>query len=183
MNNLEPATKYGDNVLALLEKAGVSGIPVDVVRVADCLGLTIIEQPLEDEYSGFLAVKEKVVVVNNAHPPTRRRFTIAHEIGHYQLHRRKKADTPVFIDRTVFCRGAPSSADAVAERALEREANHYAAELLMPAAWLAEYLDKHPLHSSLYSREVKEIAGEFDVSKQAMDFRLRDLGFVLPTSI
>ena len=179
MSNTEPAVKYGKQVRTLLEKAGAYALPVDVERVADHLGLKVEERPLEDEYSGFLAVPEKAIVVNSAHSFARRRFTIAHEIGHFQLHR-KKAETPVFIDQTVYFRSAQFSE---AERRREREANYFAAELLMPEELLAEYLDEHPLSPSLYSREVKEVAGEFDVSKQAMEFRLRDLGFVLPTSI
>ena len=179
MSNSELVTKYGAKVRDILKKAGLSGIPVDVERVAKHLGLTIVERPLEDKYSGFLAVKEKTIVVNSAHPPARQRFTIAHEIGHSQLHCRK-ADTPVFIDPTVYFR-APQFSDEA--RAREREANYFAAELLMPEEWLAKYLDEHPMDSSAYSREVKELAGEFEVSKQAMEFRLRDLGFVLPTSV
>lgn len=180
MNNPELATKYGGKVRALLEKADAFGIPIDVERVAVHIGLTVIERPLEDEYSGFLAVKDKTIVVNSGHPHTRQRFTIAHEIGHYQLHSRK-ADTPVFIDPVVYFRSEQSSATggvSVAERMREREANHFAAELLIPANLLAKYLDEHPLNPLNLPREIKELAGEFEVSKQAMEFRLSDLGFV-----
>ena len=163
----------------LLKKAGLSGIPVDVERVAEHLGLKIIVQPLDDEYSGYLTVKEKNIVVNSAHSPVRQRFTIAHEIGHFQLHC-QQADTPMFVDKTVYFR-APQFSDEA--RAQEREANYFAAELLMPEESLAEYLDAHPMNASAYSREVRELADKFKVSKQAMEFRLRDLGFVLPTSI
>ena len=172
------AGKLGEKARALLEKADAYAFPVNIERVTECLGLKIVEQPLEDEYSGFLAIKDKTIVVNASHPPARRRFTIAHEIGHYQLHR-AKAESPVFIDRTVYFRSAQFDA---AERKREREANHFAAELLMPEELLADYLDKHD-PNLLYPREVKALADEFGVSKQAMDFRLRDLGFVLPTSI
>ena len=179
MSKLEPTAKYGVQVQGLLAKAGAYALPVDVERVAAHLGLEIHKRPLEDEYSGFLAVKEKAIVVNSAHPPARQRFTIAHEIGHHQLHRRK-AGASVFIDQTVYFRSAQFRGE---ERAREREANHFAAELLMPEGLLAEYLDERPMNPSAYSRELRELADEFDVSKQAMDFRLRDLGFVLPTSI
>ena len=179
MNTPELITKYSGDVRKLLKEAGLPRIPVDVERVAEHLGLKIIERPLEDEYSGYLTVKEKNIVVNSAHSPARQRFTIAHEIGHFQLHC-QQADTPMFVDQTVYFR-APQFSDEA--RAREREANYFAAELLMPEEWLAKYLDAHPMNASAYSREVRELADEFKVSKQTMEFRLRDLGFVLPTSI
>ena len=165
----------------LLKNADASSIPVDVERVAtEHMGLKIVRRPLEREYSGFLAVREKTIVVNRLHPLTRQRFTIAHEIGHYELHR-GKVDMPVFIERAVYFRSdrdKMSGAEYSQERRLEKEADDYAAALLMPEECVADYLNAHPLDLSDYSREVKEIAGEFEVSKQAMDYRLRYFGFV-----
>jgi hypothetical protein len=67
--------------------------------------------------------------------PPRRRFTIAHELGHWRLHR--DAD-----ERAVFCRSgsiAPEDTNArTPPPPAEDEANAFAAAVLMPARLLAE---------------------------------------------
>src|SRR5205085_1186989 len=66
--------------------------------------------------------------------PARRRFTIAHELGHWRLHR--DAD-----ERAVFCRSGSIAPEAQPRDQLppaEDEANAFAAALLMPAALVQE---------------------------------------------
>lgn len=162
----------------LLQQSDALALPVDLNRVVECLGLSLNEKPLESEYSGFLAVKEKTIVVNLNHPSVRRRFTIAHEIGHYQLHRRSE-DIPVFIDRAVYHR--KESAEGV-DHLMEMQANAYAAGLLMPEALLDAYLEKHPTLDLEKPADIKALAEDFEVSRPAMEFRLKNLGFVLRTS-
>lgn len=162
----------------LLQQSEALALPVDLNQVVGYLGLSLNEKPLESEYSGFLAVKEKTIVVNLHHPPVRRRFTIAHEIGHYQLHRRSE-DIPVFIDRAVYHR---KESVAGVDYSMEMQANAYAAGLLMPEALLDEYLDDHPALDLEKPADIKTLAEEFEVSRPAMEFRLINLGFVLRTS-
>lgn len=162
----------------LLQQSDALALPVDLNQVVEGLGLSLNEKPLESEYSGFLAVKEKTIVVNLNHPPVRRRFTIAHEIGHYQLHRRSE-DIPVFIDRAVYHR---KESVAGVDHLMEMQANAYAAGLLMPEALLDEYLEDHPLLDLEKPADIKTLAEEFEVSRPAMEFRLINLGFVLRTS-
>lgn len=162
----------------LLERSQVRALPVNLEAVADFLGLTVLTKPLEEEYSGFLAVVEKTIVINSHHSPVRRRFTTAHEIGHYQLHRRKKTDSPVFIDQAVYFRRA-SGDDS---HQWEMEANAFAAGLLMPQFLLEEYLEKHPDADIGKTSGIKQMAEEFEVSRPAMEYRLRNLGFLLATN-
>lgn len=162
----------------LLEQSGACALPVNLETVADFIGLTVLTKPLEDEYSGFLAVAEKIIVINSRHSPVRRRFTVAHEIGHYQLHRRKKTDSPVFIDQAVYFRRV-SGDDS---HRWEMEANAFAAGLLMPQSLLEEYFEKHPDVDLTHSSDIKLIAEEFEISRPAMEYRLRNLGFLLATN-
>ena len=162
----------------LLQQSEALALPVDLNQVIGYLGLSLNETPLENEYSGFLAVKEKTIVVNLNHPSVRRRFTIAHEIGHYQLHRRSE-DIPVFIDRAVYHR---KESVAGVDHLMEMQANAYAAGLLMPEALLDEYLEAHPALDLEKPADIKTLAEEFEVSRPAMEFRLINLGFVLRTS-
>lgn len=67
--------------------------------------------------------------------PPRRRFTIAHELGHWRLHRGGE-------ERAVFCRAGSIEPEATQERAplppAENEANVFAAAVLMPAGLIEE---------------------------------------------
>src|SRR5262245_6132270 len=111
-------------------------LPVPVEKIAgDLLGLRV-EESWELECSGMLLPAERRILLN-AHegacgrndPPLRRfRFTIAHEIGHWVCHVVGGAHRT----QPVFCRAKDLSEDA--DRALEREANVFAAELLMPGS-------------------------------------------------
>ena len=66
--------------------------------------------------------------------PARRRFTIAHELGHWRLHRD--------VERAVFCRKGSIEPDPVQSRQLlppaEDQANAFAAAVLMPARLVQE---------------------------------------------
>lgn len=166
----------------LLKQSNAFALPVNLKVVADFLGLTVLIKPLEKEYSGFLAVAEKTIVVNARHSPVRRRFTVAHEIGHYQLHRKKKPNIPAFIDHAIYFRRSSSDDSDEVDHRMEMEANAFAAGLLMPEYLLDEYLDKHPDVDLRQTAGIKQMADEFDVSRQAMEYRLRNLGFLLPTS-
>ena len=106
-------------------------LPVPVEAIAeDLLGLRV-EQEWGMEYSGMLLPAERKIVLNAAEAPRdeaplrRFRFTIAHEVGHWICH-------VVGAERSepMFCRAKDVSEDA--DRTLEREANVFAAELLMP---------------------------------------------------
>jgi len=147
-----------------LDLYGGEGVPVPVEAIAeDLLGLRIEER--WDDCSGMLLPAERRIVLN-AHervggrddPPLRRfRFTIAHEIGHWVCHVVGAARP-----QPVFCRAKDVSEDA--DRTLEREANVFAAELLMPEPAVRSTWEEF--------REVEACAARFDVSATAMHWRL-----------
>lgn len=69
---------------------------VDVDALAAALGLDVELQPYRAELCGTLQRigKRWIIGVNRADPLNRRRFTIAHEIGHYVMHRDLVAKRP-----------------------------------------------------------------------------------------
>lgn len=147
----------------LLAAAGVKKAPVPVDRVAAKCGVRILEWEFGAEVSGLLLDLDSgpVIGVNSHQSPGRQRFTVAHELGHYLLSHHDN----FHIDL--------ASATAHGESANyswrdERAANDFAAELLMPANLVISAARTEP--------SVQTLAEEFEVSREAMGFRLINLG-------
>jgi Zn-dependent peptidase ImmA (M78 family) len=154
----------------LLERHG-RRIPVHILTMAKGLGIKVEEEDLEDQVSGILLVKADghVMVVNKNHPLFRRRFTIAHEIGHFVLHRDQES---IFVDDSLaFHRDAKISNLKPWQ---EREANLFAAHLLMPEAELREYMRRTAFDPG-NEAALKRMAKYFYVSPQALAIHLGKL--------
>lgn len=139
------------------------GLPIDPVWIAGELGMRVMEDELPEEVSGAL-IKEKgkdpLIVLSAADSKNRKRFSCAHEIGHYVNRKRNNDQTYDFID----LRDSMSSKGQDPE---EIYANQFAAQLLMPE-------DKvRALHESGMRSIV--LAAKFGVSDEAMTHRLRSL--------
>ncbi len=136
-------------------------LPVPVEAIAeDLLGLYVEEAALD--VSGLLFPAERRVIVNAEEPEPRRRFTLAHELGHWVCQVQAGHAAPV------FCRAVDLAPDA--DRSLEREANVFAAELLMPEATVRTEFTRTPAPLAL--------AILFGVSEEAMRWRLYNFGLV-----
>ena len=162
----------------LLEAAGVGKAPVPVERIAAISGIRILLDTLGEEISGMLYRRAQtcVMVINRDHHHHRRRFSIAHEIAHARLH---DADTYVDGPATLRFRDAKSATGTDAE---EREANRFAAALLMPAGWVTDrFIGLITGRRALdENAAITRLADEFDVSEQAMRFRLVNLNLIDP---
>lgn len=162
----------------LLKSAGVVHPPVPVEKLAERLKAKLSFEPFEghDEISGILYRDERRVVIgiNSSHAKTRQRFSIAHEIGHLLLH-----DGDLFVDKTVRL-NFRSKKSSLAEDTQEIEANQFAAELLMPREMIEREIKKRADKRKSVSEDVLavELASVFEVSKQAMEYRLINLGIV-----
>jgi uncharacterized protein DUF955 len=139
-------------------------VPVDAIA-EDLLGLSVGEEDLD--VSGLLLPAERRIWLNareTRESPGRRRFTLAHELGHWICQCLEGRMAPI------YCRAhevGPPNGDA---RQLEREANVFAAELLMP----------EPLVRKTYERSgrLEDVAECFRVSQDAMAWRLYNLALV-----
>jgi len=149
-------------------------LPVPVEQIAARLGVPVVVETLDRNISGLLfrQGESKAIGVNAAHPMVRQRFTVAHELGHLVLHPGKE----LILDHVrVNLRDDVSSLGTDRE---EREANAFAAELLMPrAAVESEVRRVLDRGGTADSRFIADLAQLFDVSEQAMEFRLVNLGF------
>lgn len=162
------------------EKNGINTYPVEIVRICNENGLKVFEEYLDSNISGLIVVDEKVwskydtdkfILVNLAESAVRRRFTIAHELAHYVLHR--NADG-LYAHRDIVNDGTIISN-------IEREANYFAANILMPETLVKEKVEdiKNDFWGKLPGFIlVREIANHFVVSEQAAEVRLKQLEII-----
>ena len=165
----------------LIEDCGISTPPVPVDVIAKSLGARLRYAPFDGELAGMLVRDEGagtvMIGVNSLHHLHRQRFTIAHECGHFVLHKGKR----VHIDHAfrVNCRGATrvNPRNNLSFRAMdpeEIEANRFAAELLMPFDMIIDDLTARDLDIEDES-ELKVLADRYQVSVQALTFRITNI--------
>jgi hypothetical protein len=148
-----------------VEEIAGSVLLLDVVDLED---LRTVNGAPQDagRISGMLTTADRTIWVDRLESEQskgRRRFTIAHEIGHWLLHAHEGEEKP--FER--FCRPADLEASADT-RAQEREANDFAAELLMPTDMISALAPGCGFNLGL-------LAAQFDVSVPAIEFRLTKL--------
>lgn len=146
---------------AVLRENHVIRPPVAPREIAESYGLTVqlVELPGDlNEVAGYIDMGGQTISVNAADPYNRKTFTIAHELGHYLLHRELFKQHPeryqVLMRRPIGVETDP----------LEKEANLFAAELLVPMEFL-----------KLYGRYAtpEELADLFAVSREVIGYRLK----------
>lgn len=154
--------------------------PVPVERIARDMGARVAFEPCDGEVSGMLFQDpddgQVVIVINSANAKVRQRFSLAHEMGHLQLH-----EQPIYVDRPVNVRFR-NERSSLAIDTEEIAANRFAAALLMPEDWLLNDVAQRMGRDMQLSDEafVEELARRYEVSRQAMEFRLANLGLWTP---
>jgi len=159
----------------LLAENKITKAPVPLSKVVKNTGVRISEGVLEGNLSGFLYrdTKQSVIGVNTEHAQVRQNFTIAHELGHFLLHDQET----LHVDHEFRVRLRNDASSQGTDEA-EREANFFAAALLMPLNLIAadfkgrEYLDL------LDDDFLHDLARKYGVSTQALVNRLKNLGYL-----
>ena len=148
----------------LLEEIGAPDDEDVVVLALRKLDIVLIEDKADqvDAMLVHIPPGRPVIAVNSARPMPRRRFSIAHEIGHYLLGHNSLSFTGSG-DGHGMIRRDPRQ---------ERAANAFAAEFLMPKKRLAREAHRYSLRA---------LALRYKVSLQAMEIRLKELGLVCKT--
>lgn len=168
---MPPRSKPERTAEQILDTLGVTEPPIPIQRVVRHLGLQIQHSELGDDVSGVLVVQggRGLIGVNATDPRVRQRFSIAHECGHYLLHRKS---AKLFIDKTYLAfRDGRSSTGQYRQ---ERDANAFAAALLMPEPMLRSVLEakQYDLEDE---DDLEDFARTFEVSKQALTYRIANL--------
>lgn len=151
----------------LLKKADESGLdlkPLNINGLISLLNIGLRIHPMEDQKSGYIKQEEGrwVIGVNSLHHPNRQRFTMAHELGHYVLHRDQIGEG---LEDTILFR-----AESYGEPGIEREANEFASLLLMPEDYFRETVNE-------CNGEIKTISKKMKVSALAVSYRAKSLGY------
>lgn len=185
-NALSKHAKIELQAARVLKDRDITSPPIPVRKLAEDLGIHVRFQPFVGESDVSAVLKRdgtKVVIgVNSSHPITRQRFSIAHELGHYHLHKEEQ----LFIDFSSMMTKQHSMRyrNTVSGQATNREeveANTFAAALLMPKGMvrreLTALLDADPDLSA--ENATAELARKFHVSRDAMHYRLLNLGLLV----
>jgi len=151
----------------VLEAHGCVTAPVDVFGIAQAEGIELASGEFGDEFSGRIEYHADLGKFILFHPepaqsqyPARVRFSVAHELGHYYLEHH----------RELLLAGAAhnSSADFICDETLEREADEFAASLLIPHFALKSKLAGR---SFMTLAEVLKMADEWQTSATSAALR------------
>lgn len=159
---MEPLPDYNrakSEALRTLRSARIVRPPILPRNLAENYGLSVRFvrfKPGLEEVCGFIEFDNDRITVNADHSANRQTFTIAHELGHYILHRELYAADPQAYK---VLRRHPIKAE---KDPRETEANTFAANLLVPKDMLDLY--------GKYADD-SELADLFAVSKEVIGFR------------
>lgn len=151
--------------LAIIRKHQTSP-PVHVAPIARELGLEVYTvEDWPNEISGAIVKEDNqsapagyVILLNGKHSSVRKRFTTAHEIAHFILHREMIGDA--IQDDALYRSGLSNQ--------IETQANRLAADILMPRHLIREVVAS----GKAAADDVRKMASIFEVSRDAMSIRL-----------
>ena len=149
-----------------LKDHNMYNIPVDPVVLANKMGIRVSNAVFSDPaLAGMIAKRGDLssILVKDDDALNRKRFTIAHELGHMLLHLKNDGE---FIDKSDHLR----TTDLNGSHGPEMEANQFAAALLMDSELIKQFWPAVQSSDSM--------ADIFRVSKEAMEHRLNNLGLV-----
>ena len=138
--------------------------PVRLGMLASELGINVKLSALGRGLSGLIEHTggTYTIKINRHETRERQRFTLAHEIAHYLLHRDVIDSSGEIRDNVLYRSGQP-------ER-LEYEANRLAADLIMPIDRVQS--DLATIRVPISETVIERLAQEWQVSKAAMEIRL-----------
>jgi len=168
-----------NKALNLLSNLKINELPIPIKKIVKSLKIELTSYNLGCDISGVCVIENDKARIgfNPLESEVRQRFTIAHELGHYYL-KHYKDNNGLFVDnvKVMFRRqGATSN-----EMKQEREANSFAASILMPSNLVEiEYnqiINKDPFLTD--DKIVHQLANKFRVSEIAMTYRLINLRYI-----
>ena len=152
----------------------VAPTPLDDIVKNNHIEITEREFPENSTIDALLIKKggNATIVVNKSHSSNRKRFSIAHELGHCLMHTQDElyVDKDVLERTFIFTRSTEKRDDE------EKEANLFAAELLMPSALIKK--DFLRLIEQREENIFSKLADDYKVSETALTYKLMNLNLL-----
>lgn len=157
-------TAAGSKAEALISELGISSAnELDVDAIAMATGVEVRYEAMNGCEASLVGFRDRAIAtINPSGVRGRERFSIAHEVGHWQLHR----------GRSFQCRVDEPGANLSSKRELEKEADTFAAHLLMPAPI---FLPLVKVFGEPNFQNLGKIADELETSLMATALRLANV--------
>lgn len=151
----------------LLEEIGYEDISgVSLIDIANFLGAVVIEEPMDSADGKIVRGKNRTLIIINSNiiSEEKKRFTLAHEIGHFLLH----DSLDLHDDNSKSMNWFQHLENQAKRGKQEYEANDFAAELLMP-----EKIFRKEFQGNYFSPELlKKLSQRFQTSITSVIFRV-----------
>nr|WP_304655268.1 ImmA/IrrE family metallo-endopeptidase [Neorhizobium galegae] len=196
-----PADQIKNAAEELLTQIGYVTGPVNLTKICSklAIGLEFSKQSVHDAEGmlilGSANFDHNAILINEHENKKRERFTLGHEIGHFCLDHKQ-----YLISDTVIATDLLINGDSVKPYNFERlevQANTFASDLILPEGafrYATEicrieldikdrthgyiYVDDQPCNSQTYWHVLENLSEYFQVSKQAIEIKLKRLGLV-----
>ncbi len=160
-------TPAGACAEALVAELGItSPQDLDVEAIAFDSNVEVVYEAMTGCEASLVGYRDRAIAtINPSGVRGRERFSVAHELGHWHLHR----------GRSFQCRVDDPSANLLSDRVYEKEADSFAAHLLLP-----NLLFKPAIAQFKYPtfQQLTQIAGEFETSIMTTALRLSSINIV-----
>ena len=139
--------------------------PVRLGEIAKRLGVTVLLSTLPRGTSGQIGQEDGdfVIRINRHEAKHRQRFTLAHELAHFLLHRDKIVAEGGWSENVLLRSGQPAS--------IEYEANRLASDLVIPSSQLSAATTSYT--GPITNEVIEDLARRFGVSTAAMEIKLQ----------
>jgi Zn-dependent peptidase ImmA (M78 family) len=146
---------------AIIEDLGITQIAeLDVEAIAFDAGVEVLYEPMTGCEATLVGVGNHAIATINPSPHRgRERFSVAHEVGHWKLHR----------GRSFRCRVDQVEENFSSTSSLEKEADTFASHLLMPAGMFNDAIKSYGQPNF---KQLRDVASAFDTSLTATALRL-----------
>ena len=166
---MEKYPDYGKSQIQaekVLQENDIISVPIPIDQIAMNYGLQIFISDFNDSTeSGLLSPKEKKVYINRKDSIARRRFTLAHELGHFLMHKGlEEIKHKEFIERR-----SPISGE---KPWYEKEADAFAAHLLVPIIFLKKEGYIFSTKENIPFQKVYDLSKKYDVSIDVIGYQI-----------
>lgn len=152
-------------------KEGTRKLPVDIESIIRGAGIELVtSNDLDPEIAGMienLGEDRYRITVNKSDHYFRRRFTMAHELGHYVLHK-NEIGSGTDDNRKYRSTERGLYYNTMIKQSHEDEANRFASLVLMPGSFIRQHIDVANPHLN----DWRKLSGLFQASPAALKLRV-----------